>query len=512
MAKVINAPLDSDLLARFGIQNNQIICDTGETLTVLQIARVLHNQRLVCKCLFNKQEVYVKIFTALRANTHADREASGVKLLNQANILTPNLLLETTTNNQPILVITAINNAQNAEVFMQTADFLTRKSMAQKLVKAVALHHNANLIQTDIHLKNFLIANKNIVTIDGDGIRKFSQLKDDHAIQNLCVLLSKFDVLDLAKWQLDLSKIYSDTRTWREVVEPEKLAATANLHRLTAASHYADIKVFRQCSDVNVTTKNTAMGGLFYAASSDININIRKNMAEIDALMQPQNMLKNGNTCTVVLIEIAGKKVVIKRYNIKSFWHGISRAFRPSRAAASWANAHRLSILGVATAKPIALLEQRIFGWLVGGLRGKAYFLAEYVDAPDAAQYFAREQDKTQRAEAVKNIVTLFYKLLLLQISHGDMKASNIKMVDNKPVLIDLDSMRQHSYGYFAQKAHVRDLKRFMQNWLKQPALYNAFVKTFKVIYDDTTVLQQAGIGQNKEISHKEISHKEISE
>ena len=42
--------LDCELLASFGVQNKQIICDTGEVLQILTIARFLPNQRLVCKC------------------------------------------------------------------------------------------------------------------------------------------------------------------------------------------------------------------------------------------------------------------------------------------------------------------------------------------------------------------------------------------------------------------------------------------------------------------------------
>jgi tRNA A-37 threonylcarbamoyl transferase component Bud32 len=220
---------------------------------------------------------------------------------------------------------------------------------------------------------------------------------------------------------------------------------------------------------------------------------------DLDALLTAQNLLKNGNTCTVALVEMGGKKIAIKRYNIKNFWHGLSRAFRQTRAAVSWANAHRLIILDIATAKPIALIEQRKFGLF----KSKAYFFAEYIDAPDAAQFFAECADKTARAETIKNMVTLFYKLYLLKISHGDMKATNIKIVDNRPVLIDLDSMCQHRTYFSSSVAHLRDLSRFMQNWQNEPALYNAFVKTFKVVYPDISILIKAGIGQNKEINNQ---------
>lgn len=274
----------------------------------------------------------------------------------------------------------------------------------------------------------------------------------------------------------------------------KEISHLSALYRTKVASAYADKKVFRQCTDV----KKYTLEGLWILASSDAeNIDFTENF---DALISAQNLLKNGNTSTVALAEIDDKKIVIKRYNIKNFWHGLSRAFRQSRAAVSWANAHRLKILNIPTAKPVALIEHR----RLGVFRGKAYFLAEYIVAPDAAQYFAQTQNKTsykkQRAEAIKNIVTLFYKLYLLKISHGDTKATNIKMQGTQPVLIDLDSMRQHKSYFSSSMAHLKDLNRFMQNWQNEPALYNAFVKTFKVVYPDISILIKAGIATNKEL------------
>ena len=80
------------------------------------------------------------------------------------------------------------------------------------------------------------------------------------------------------------------------------------------------------------------------------------------------------------------------------------------------------------------------------------------------------------------------------------MKATNIKVVDNQPVLIDLDSMIQHRFDKLALNSHARDLRRFMQNWQDNTSLYNAFVKTFKVVYPNDSLLIKAGIVTNKEL------------
>lgn len=464
-------------------------------LTCQKIVRVVPQKRVVCQGLWQGKDVYAKLFFGKNAKKYAARDAAGVKWLIDANIDTPPMLHqgEALEEKVQVLIFEAIEPANNVEQIWQDLNLTQRLTLAKKVVVEVAKHHDANLLQTDLYLKNFLVSENKIYTLDGDGVRKFVSLSHQQILQNLAVIWSKFDILDIEKWQTILADTYAKTSTRNIVLEPDKVASMANQHRLRAATQYADRKVFRQCADVNIfTTKN-----LLVAVSGDADIKIPMQLTELDDLIQPHNLLKDGNTCTVALAEIDHKKIVIKRYNIKSFWHSISRAFRPSRAAASWANAHRLNILGIASAQPIALFEQRKFSFLAGGLRGKAYFLAEYLDLPDVAEYFAQTQDKVQCAEAVKNIVTLFYKLFLLQISHGDTKATNIKMQGTQPVLIDLDSMRQHRKTNATE--HARDLQRFMRNWQDNARLYNAFVETFKVIYSDDSVLLKAGIATKKE-------------
>jgi hypothetical protein len=46
-------------------------------------------------------------------------------------------------------------------------------------------------------------------------------------------------------------------------------------------------------------------------------------------------------------------------------------------------------------------------------------------------------------------------------------------------------------------------LRRFMQNWQNDNALYNAFVKAFKVIYQEHVPLYKADIVTNKELNDR---------
>lgn len=462
-----------------------------------KIVRRVPNKRLVCQCVWRGKAVFAKLFLGKHADKYSARDKYGIELLVKAGIATPEILYagSSTDGSVYVLILDAIGSSQNAEVCWHALRFdaSQRLALAKNLVAQVAEHHRAGLIQTDLYFKNFLIQDNRIFTLDGDGIRRLSSIfRERQKLHNLATLFSKMDVLD-DRWIPELFDYYCmQMGVASSPFEQAHAWYLAQKIRRKVASGYADKKVFRTCSDVNVTQNSKR----FVAVASGFNA---KDFSEafLDSQLEDKNTnLKNGNTCTISKTMIAGAMVVIKRYNIKNFWHGLNRAFRTSRAAKSWANAYRLMISGIATPKPVALIEERL-GWF----RRRAYFLSEYVDAPDALQYFAGEGDKEH---AAKNLAALFYKLYLLKLSHGDCKASNIKIVEGMPVLIDLDGMKAHSIHWMAERwfkrQHVKDLARLMENWANNAEvtalLKQAFVQQYLAydIYEEDDILIRAKI------------------
>jgi tRNA A-37 threonylcarbamoyl transferase component Bud32 len=476
------------LLNQYQLGAKAVLLADGSTLELLADVRIVPERRLVCKAHWQNQMVYAKLFFGQQAQKYALRDYQGVLALSNAQILTPNVLASTRVKELEIqvLIIEAIEPSQNAEAFYLVASPKARLQLVNQLVVIVAKQHQAGLLQTDMYLKNFLVQSSDIYSIDGDGIRQLTHLSQRKSLQNLAVLLSKIDVIELEQHLPAWLAAYANARHWSALPALKTMLQRIQKARLKAVVRYAEQKVFRQCTDVNIQLEAQHYLAVAQAFSGVL---MEMTAESLDACIKRATILKDGNTCTVSLAQLAEQMVVIKRYNIKDFVHWLSRMWRPSRAAISWANAHRLILLGLPTPKPVALLETRCLG-----LRGKAYFISEYLDGPDLAEAFRATTDKVERATLVKAVVQLCYRLYLLQISHGDLKATNIKVQQGQPTLIDLDSMQQYRNAYFAKRGHVKDLQRLMQNWKDDTSLYNAFVKSFKVVYTDHTPLKQANI------------------
>ncbi len=487
----------TDAVSQAIIFPNTIALADGSNLSELHVVRKVPGKRIVCQGSWNNQAVYSKIFFGNDAEKYALRDKQGIQQLIHAKIPTPKILFYgvAADNASHVLILEAVGNAQNIE---ETWNSLppcsnSRLQIATDLVFEVARHHNAGLYQTDLYFKNFLQEGSLIYTLDGDGIQLLPKFNDGQAcLRNLAALLSKLDVLEIEKWLSPLLKSYGKARRWTTLPRLDLLKHLINVHRHKIARNYADKKVFRTCTDVQVTRE----ANRFLAVARKYADNpALSNVALLDKSLQVPNF-KKGNTCTVGLLKtnletIDAQKIVIKRYNVKSWWHGMMRSFRKTRAAMSWANAHRLKLFGITAVQPVCLLEERFF---FGKLSRRSYFLSEFIDAPNVDEYFANECDKTKRAELVKHIVELFYRLHLLKISHGDMKASNLKIVEHQPVLLDLDSMKHHRFGLIAKYRHARDLRRFMRNWQTDVSLTNAFKKVFKVVYIDHEPLKLSQI------------------
>lgn len=474
--------------------------DAADTvLQVLEVVRRVPGKRLVCRARWQGQEVFAKCFIGAGARKYAARDSRGVQWLAEAGIATPALLHDgaTATGECRVLIYAAIA-AANAEQVYRVMAPAQRQALALQLVSVVAQHHAAGLLQTDLYLKNFLVQGElsaqllhdlTIYSLDGDGIRRLCRLRRrQQQLDNLARLISKFDVEEVPQWLPALLQRYADASGWALAPDLAAMQSSIARHKARELQQYG-AKVLRNCSDVRVERRARAFIAINRSCdSAALKIALQAPDAMLDAGSSVR--LKSGNTCTVAAVEVGKQTLVLKRYNIKNFWHGLGRALRPSRAVQSWVNAYKLLLAGVTTPLPIAVLEQRRWG-----LRLRAFLLTAYTPGPDAVEFFASNQEHAAlRQQVALAIAQLFYRLYLLRLEHGDFKASNLLIVDGQPLLIDLDSMRQHDSVQHFQARHARDLRRFMHNWSSDDATRLLLSQAFYQIYPEQAVLRLAKI------------------
>jgi tRNA A-37 threonylcarbamoyl transferase component Bud32 len=432
----------------------ELAFEGGGVLAVERWLRVLPGKRLTGAGRWNGQAVLAKLFIAARgAERHWRRECQGAERLQVAGLPTPALLAAGRLAGGGHYVLYAyLENARGPDA--AAADELAR------VFTQLGRLHAAGLLQEDAHLGNFLLRGDDVCVIDGDAVRPLRDARDGAA--NLALLFAQLPPSTAADRRGPLLAAYRAGNPAADVDETRLAAAVAR----ACAARLADYlgKCLRDCSLFRV--EKTA--ARFVAMARDEADFLAPIVADPDRWLAAGTPLKLGRTATLARVEHAGRVLVIKRYNIKGPAHALSRCWRPSRAWHSWIEGQRLRFLGIATPRPLALIERRL-----GPLRGKAWLITEYCAGESLTARLADRLDAPPRAELAA-LGELFARLAAARISHGDLKATNLLWEDGRIGLVDLDAMRQHAGAAGFARAWRRDRARLLRNWPAASALARA--------------------------------------
>ncbi len=447
-----------------------------------EIVRILPKRRLVAFGHWQGRTVVAKLFfDKKQAERHWKRELSGITTLNENKIPTPALLYHGVIDQKRlyILLFERLHNAQTLDqLWKNSDDKQDLMPTLQRVITEIATQHVLGITQHDMHLNNFLISEKTIYTLDAAAIQHQSErLAKKNSMDNLALFLSQFGVGEEAR-QETLFHHYVNARGWL-LKENDKLTFFFLIKKWQACRlKKFHKKMWRNSSHFAVQKdwRSYAVYDRRYA-----NPELMAFLADPEALFQHQSavVLKAGRSSTVIKIKINEMEWVIKRYNIKNIWHRLRRLLRHTRAYTTWQSAQKLILFGIATAKPIAFVEQRTFA-----LRGKSYAVTEYVSALHAGDFFAAQaMDEAATERMVQRIATLIFKLAKVEMTHGDLKISNI-LIDTKtsPTLIDLDGMLEHRSRLSLEHRQHKEIQRFLANFRDRPSLQKKFLLAFQAL------------------------------
>jgi tRNA A-37 threonylcarbamoyl transferase component Bud32 len=443
-------------------------------LQLLTLLRVLPGQRYVGAGVWRGRTVLAKLMVGSKAARNFERELTGVRVLAEQGLTTPLLLADGLQEGEGgWLLFEFLEHAESLGDAWRAVEDLPvladeQQAVLAQALEAIARMHLKGVWQQDLHLDNLLRQNGKLFVIDGGGIcveTAGTPLSRQKVLENLGVFFAQLPK-NLEPFIEELLVHYL-LSNGEHALPLEALLKHVEKVRAWRLNDFLD-KVGRDCSLFSV--QRGAMS--FQAVRREEEAAMVPVLARADALLDQGHLYKTGGAASVGKVEVDGRTLVIKRYNIKGVAHWLKRFWRPSRAWHSWREGNRLAFLGIASPKPLALLETR-FLWL----RTKAYLVTEYLPGPDIIERFAPYVESGDAPEAeLQALDQLFADLIRERISHGDLKGHNVfwdpSRAPGRWELIDLDSMCQHRSTASFSAAYARDRARFMRNWPQASALH----------------------------------------
>lgn len=451
------------------------LMDSDKLLYCQKILRIVPKKRLVVAAIWDDQPVVAKLFYDRHAKRHVKRDVTGIDILQHANVPAPKLLYQGSAHKKRIqvLIFEKIEESESLDSIWQNRNaYLEINALMRSFTVELATQHVLGILQRDLHLNNFLVTDKRIYTLDGGTITQFENpLDKKNSLENLGLFFAQLGVGTKAL-QRELFQVYVKSRGWlvkKADIETLETAIKTSWQDRWRRFHK---KIFRSCTAFKKINKlfKSIVYDRAYQSPEFLNV-----LQCPDKVFSDANtvILKQGRSSTVAKIVINNRTLVVKRYNIKNSWHWFRRCLRDTRAKTCWRLAQRLCLFGVTTAKPLAFVENHILG-----LRGKSYFFMEYLPGQNCGDYFSTHQAEDLQCERVaRQILDLLDNLSELNVTHGDLKKTNIIVQRDQVSLIDLDGMIEHTSKSGFQRTYKKEWKRFMRNWQNNPTIHALFEK-----------------------------------
>ncbi len=452
------------LAAGFDLQAPFALTDLDPSpLGCEKILRVLPGKRLVLLADAAGEKVILKLMGhGAYAKRELNLELEGSRALTSAGILTPDIVDHAANSNSGISYISFqfLEQATNLSELFHQASETQRKELLEVVFKIIARMHNAGIYQHDIHLDNFVLHNESVYTLDCASVitntHSHSGIEDKTAISNLGLFIAQLyphlDELTESCFTRYLELRQITNIDFPQVYRSAVLARNKRMHRYRR-------KIFKSSSE-HIRLRNWREYRV--CCRNHYDPEMKQFLDNPDPAIDAGVILKAGNSATVARVSIGSKYYVIKRYNVKNYWHGFKRLFQTSRAWRSWRSAYSLKLLDIDTPEAVALLEKRF-----GPLRKRSYLVCDYLEPERGAHLDQLIKNGLTKQQGQNLFHSLFKKMSKSLVSHGDFKATNFFIQGEKIFVLDLDAMTLHYSKTRCQKALKKDQKRFAHNWIK---------------------------------------------
>jgi tRNA A-37 threonylcarbamoyl transferase component Bud32 len=432
-------------------------------------------QRTVYRFSTSTGPVYAKL---LRVNTPRSRirdwfrgpkaklEADRLLQLQTLGIAVPEVLGWGHGPGASAILTREVPNALPLESVLETAISPNcRRDLALELGLFFGHLHSVGVIHPDPHPGNLLLDDGHLVLLDAHAVQ-FHMANQE--LPNLVLLNRWFQVRsthsDRARFWLAYRDAHSvplglDDGSFRQLVETRTHESNLRFWKQRRKRYVGSNRQFQPLK------LGHWRGYRVSEASAELLAQLSPDPLAPFVRGTPYPRLKDGPSSTVVLLP---NGVLLKRFRVKKRSTLVKNLFRPSSAMRSWINGHSLLDRGVATARPLLLLEQR-----QRGVTGEAVLAFEFLAGAKELKPALLQADEVQRSELIEKLALLLRRMHHVGGGHRDLKASNILVSSTgEPVLIDLVGVTLGTKVSVATRQ--RDLTRLAASFLTSGDIRNS--------------------------------------
>lgn len=174
---------------------SQIIYLQQQSFCCEKVLREIPGNRAIYSGKWQQEDVIVKKFFGKHGKRRMHREVKGLVRLKKRNVRAPHVLFYGENSVGEWCIITKYicdgNNMQ--DLWGNTTSSTEKENLLLKVIATLADHHDKKILQKDLHLGNFLLAQNEVFTLDPAQI-KFSvaSLKRRECLHNLAILAAAY--------------------------------------------------------------------------------------------------------------------------------------------------------------------------------------------------------------------------------------------------------------------------------------------------------------------------------
>ena len=188
-----------------------------------------------------------------------------------------------------------------------------------------------------------------------------------------------------------------------------------------------------------------------------------------------QDIVASDDDMVLLKLESDIGLIAAKHYKKPALTKIAANTLGQDPAQINWFFAHHLNTNGINTPAPLALMVERKMGLPI-----RSWYLCQFEEGIGCENYFFYAKAITPAmANTASAIVDMFISIRECQLSHGDLTADKLLIVDGRPYLTDMSNMKFYSKEKKAESMWRNDIEQFMNCWDERYDAYKQFKQVF---------------------------------